>query len=63
MQIIIPNIRSRIRISLPFGTIFVRLVGIITFIFSGVVLMVATETHFVFSGLVLVLSASALGGL
>lgn len=40
-----------------------RLVGVIILIFSGVVLMVATETHFVFSGLVLVLSASALGGL
>ena len=40
-----------------------RLVGVITLIFSGVVLMVATETHFVLSGLILVLSASALGGL
>lgn len=40
-----------------------RLVGVIFLIFSGVVLMVATETHFVLSGLVLVLSASAFGGL
>ncbi|KAF7982004.1 hypothetical protein HWV62_30851 [Athelia sp. TMB] len=40
-----------------------RLVGVIFLIFSGVVLMVATETHFVLSGLILVLSASALGGL
>jgi solute carrier family 35, member C2 len=40
-----------------------RLVGVILLIFSGVVLMVATETHFVLSGLLLVLSASALGGL
>jgi solute carrier family 35, member C2 len=32
-------------------------------IFCGVILMVATETHFVLSGLLLVLTASALGGL
>lgn len=40
-----------------------RLVGVIFLIFSGVVLMVATETHFILEGLILVLSASALGGL
>jgi solute carrier family 35 protein C2 len=40
-----------------------RLVGVIMLIFCGVLLMVATETHFVLSGLILVLSASALGGL
>ena len=40
-----------------------RLVGVIFLIFSGVVLMVATETHFFLEGLILVLSASALGGL
>jgi solute carrier family 35 protein C2 len=40
-----------------------RLVGVIFLIFSGVVLMVATETHFVLSGFLLVLSASASGGL
>jgi len=40
-----------------------RLVGVITLIFGGVLLMVATETHFVLSGFMLVLSASALGGL
>jgi solute carrier family 35 protein C2 len=40
-----------------------RLVGVILLIFSGVVLMVATEAHFVLEGLILVLSASALGGL
>jgi solute carrier family 35, member C2 len=40
-----------------------RLVGVILLIFCGVLLMVATETHFVVSGLALVLSASALGGL
>ncbi|KAI0930642.1 hypothetical protein AcV5_007303 [Taiwanofungus camphoratus] len=39
-----------------------RLVGVITLIFAGVLLMVATETHFVLSGFVLVMSASALGG-
>lgn len=35
----------------------------ISLIFSGVLLMVATETKFVLDGLILVLSASALGGL
>lgn len=40
-----------------------RLVAVIFLIFSGVVLMVATEAHFVLQGLILVLSASALGGL
>ncbi|KAF8973181.1 triose-phosphate transporter family-domain-containing protein, partial [Flammula alnicola] len=40
-----------------------RLVGVIFLIFSGVVLMVATEAHFILEGLILVLSASALGGL
>lgn len=40
-----------------------RLVAVILLIFSGVLLMVATETHFVLEGLLLVLSASALGGL
>lgn len=40
-----------------------RLIGVITLIFSGVLLMVATETHFVLSGFLLVLSGSALGGL
>ncbi|CAK5265574.1 unnamed protein product [Mycena citricolor] len=39
-----------------------RLVGVIALTFSGVVLMVATETHFVLVGLILVLIASALGG-
>ncbi|KAF8070360.1 triose-phosphate transporter family-domain-containing protein [Lyophyllum atratum] len=40
-----------------------RLVGVIFLIFSGVLLMVATETKFVLEGLILVLSASAFGGL
>ena len=40
-----------------------RLVAVIFLIFSGVVLMVATEAQFVLQGLILVLSASALGGL
>ncbi|KAI0055103.1 TPT-domain-containing protein [Artomyces pyxidatus] len=40
-----------------------RLIGVIFLIFAGVLLMVASETHFVLSGLILVLSASALGGL
>jgi solute carrier family 35 protein C2 len=40
-----------------------RLIGVILLIFCGVLLMVATETHFVLSGLILVLSASAFGGL
>lgn len=43
-------------------TFSLRLIGVIFLIFSGVLLMVATETHFVLSGLILVLSASALGG-
>lgn len=40
-----------------------RLVGVICLIFSGVLLMVATETHFVLGGFILVISASALSGL
>ncbi|OSD03913.1 TPT-domain-containing protein [Trametes coccinea BRFM310] len=40
-----------------------RLVGVIILICIGVLLMVATETHFVLSGFLLVTSASALGGL
>lgn len=40
-----------------------RLIGVIFLIFSGVLLMVATQTHFVFEGFILVISASALGGL
>lgn len=40
-----------------------RLVGVIVLICCGVLLMVATETHFVLQGFLLVLSASALGGL
>ncbi|KIK68930.1 hypothetical protein GYMLUDRAFT_34939 [Collybiopsis luxurians FD-317 M1] len=40
-----------------------RLVGVVILICSGVLLMVATETHFVLGGFLLVLSASALGGL
>ncbi|KAI0344530.1 TPT-domain-containing protein [Trametopsis cervina] len=40
-----------------------RLVGVITLIFAGVLLMVATQTHFVLGGFILVLSGSALGGL
>lgn len=40
-----------------------RLVGVIFLIFSGVLLMVATETHFVLGGFILVISASALSGL
>ncbi|KAG6821020.1 hypothetical protein H0H93_007910 [Arthromyces matolae] len=40
-----------------------RLVGVIILIFSGVVLMVATETKFVIEGFLLVLTASACGGL
>ncbi|TFK74541.1 TPT-domain-containing protein [Pluteus cervinus] len=39
-----------------------RLIGVIFLIFSGVLLMVATETHFVLPGFILVLSASALSG-
>ena len=44
-------------------TFSIRLVGVILLIFTGVLLMVATETHFVLGGFILVLSASALGGL
>ncbi|KAH9847192.1 TPT-domain-containing protein [Lenzites betulinus] len=40
-----------------------RLVGVIFLICVGVLLMVATETHFILVGFVLVTSASALGGL
>lgn len=40
-----------------------RLVGVICLIFLGVLLMVATQTHFVLEGFILVISASALGGL
>ncbi|KAI0329222.1 TPT-domain-containing protein [Cubamyces sp. BRFM 1775] len=40
-----------------------RLVGVIFLICVGVLLMVATETHFVLAGFLLVTSASALGGL
>ena len=40
-----------------------RLVGVIFLIFSGVLLMVATESHFVLGGFILVISASALSGL
>ncbi|KAK2467852.1 hypothetical protein APHAL10511_000147 [Amanita phalloides] len=40
-----------------------RLVAVICLIFSGIILMVATETHFVLNGFILVISASALGGL
>lgn len=40
-----------------------RLIGVISLIFVGVLLMVATETHFVFGGFILVMSASALSGL
>ena len=39
------------------------LIGVIFFICSGVLLMVATETHFELAGFLLVTSASALGGL
>lgn len=41
----------------------VRLIGVITLIFAGVLLMVATETHFVLGGFLLVLFGSAMGGL
>lgn len=44
-------------------TFSLRLVGVIVLICIGVLLMVATETHFVLSGFLLVTSASALGGL
>ncbi|KAJ7718014.1 TPT-domain-containing protein [Mycena maculata] len=40
----------------------IRLVAVISLIFSGVLLMVATETHFILGGFFLVISASALGG-
>ena len=40
-----------------------RLIAVIFLIFSGVLLMVATETKFVLEGLILVLTASACGGL
>ena len=40
-----------------------RLIGVIALTFSGVLLMVATETSFVLNGFLLVISASALGGL
>lgn len=40
-----------------------KLVGIITIITAGVVLMVSTETQFEFAGMIEVLTASALGGL
>lgn len=40
-----------------------RLVGVIALIVTGVVLMVATETHFILSGFLLVMSGSALSGL
>lgn len=43
-------------------TFSLRLVGVIFLIFVGVLLMVATETHFVLSGFLLVMSGSALGG-
>ena len=44
-------------------TFSIRLIGVILIISMGVLLMVATETHFVLGGFILVLSASALGGL
>jgi solute carrier family 35 protein C2 len=44
-------------------TFSLRLVGVILLISIGVLLMVATETHFVLGGFILVISASALGGL
>jgi solute carrier family 35, member C2 len=44
-------------------TFSLRLVGVILLISAGVLLMVATETHFVLGGFILVISASALGGL
>jgi solute carrier family 35, member C2 len=44
-------------------TFSLRLVGVILLISIGVLLMVATETHFVLVGFILVLSASALAGL
>jgi len=44
-------------------TFSLRLVGVILLISVGVLLMVATETHFVLGGFILVISASAFGGL
>ena len=44
-------------------TFSLRLIGVILLISVGVLLMVATETHFVLGGFILVISASALGGL
>ncbi|KAI0288116.1 triose-phosphate transporter family-domain-containing protein [Russula brevipes] len=44
-------------------TFSLRLIGVILLISAGVLLMVATETHFVLVGFILVISASALGGL
>lgn len=44
-------------------TFSLRLVGVILLISAGVLLMVATESHFVLGGFIIVLSASALGGL
>jgi solute carrier family 35 protein C2 len=44
-------------------TFSLRLVGVVFLIFSGVLLMVATETHFVLGGFILIISASALSGL
>ncbi|KAJ6593632.1 triose-phosphate transporter family-domain-containing protein [Mycena capillaripes] len=40
----------------------IRLISVIFLIFSGVLLMVATETSFILGGFLLVLTASALGG-
>ncbi|KAI0790716.1 triose-phosphate transporter family-domain-containing protein [Abortiporus biennis] len=44
-------------------TFSLRLIGVITLIVAGVVLMVATETHFILDGFLLVITGSALGGL
>jgi solute carrier family 35 protein C2 len=44
-------------------TFSLRLVGVILLISAGVLLMVATETHFILGGFILVISASALAGL
>jgi len=40
-----------------------HLVAVIFLIFSGILLMVATQTHFILNGFIIVISASALGGL
>ncbi|PAV18491.1 TPT-domain-containing [Pyrrhoderma noxium] len=40
-----------------------RLVGVIFLVFAGVLMMVATETHFVALGFILITTASALSGL